>query len=448
MRDQNIVLVNTPYSNQYGESNPELDPKMPLGLMYLASTLAKHRFPVRILDANMEKMSPEKIVADIQQKPCDVLGMNVLASNVDVAISIASAIRQVLPETRILFGGIHATVAYMDILSSCTAVDACVIGEGELTLIDFLNAESMELVNGLAYRGEDGKIKTTQLRPRIIELDSLPLPAWDLIPIKKYLAHGRMSIMASRGCPYNCNFCTSRSLWHSKMSWRSPSSVLTEMKTGLERHNVREFHFLDDNFLYWPSLDEFNHIMAREDFKWRCIGRIEAITETLAIDLKRAGCDSITFGIETGTPRLQREIGKKLNLRAVPATIEICAKVGIATKAYFMIGFPTETTEEMDATIKYAIELREKGLSDVMFLPVIPYRGTELYETVRQKKGNNPNLGRVSIRVSNNNFGLKGRALRNFNKCAYYPTISASCYMTGEELISHIADAYKSFYEC
>lgn len=448
MNDPNVILINTPYYDQYGENNPELDPKMPLGLLYLASTLIQHKVPVRIIDANMEKMRLHEIITNIKHNPCNVLGMNVLASNIDTVLSIATSVRQILPNTIIILGGIQASVAYAEILLNCSSVDVCVLGEGELTMIDLLTLEKLEDVKGIAFRGKNGEIITTPPQNRILNLDRLPFPSWELLPIRKYLNHGRMNIMASRGCSNNCTYCTSRNLWHSRMSWRTPCNVISEMMECYTRFGVTEFHFLDDNFLFWPRLDDFIIAVIDKKFKWRCIGRIEAISETLASNLGKAGCDSITFGIETGNPRLQKAIDKNLNLDAVPTAIEACAKAGIAVKSYFMLGFPTETLEEMNATIKFAKDLRRNGLKDVMFLPVIPYRGTKLFEQVLNEKGNHPNLGRISIRAQSNSYGLSGQALRNFNKCAYYPTISASLNTTGEELVSYIANAYKSFYEC
>ena len=254
--------------------------------------------------------------------------------------------------------------------------------------------KNLHKVSGIAYK-EKGEILKTENRPFIKDLDSLPFPAWDLVPFQKYtkyMNYGHpsrydysMSIFTSRACPFKCIYC--HRFFGTKFRPRSAENVLEEIEILYKYYKVREIHILDDNF----NLDLHrakqicNGIISRNLNISICLHngiRTDYMDKELIDLLVEAGLTRICFAIETASPRLQKLIRKNQDLEKTRKLIEYTSKKRVITHCYFMIGFPTETEEEIKATINYACSL---SLNTADFFRPIPFRGTELSKLVGEK---------------------------------------------------------------
>jgi len=230
-----------------------------------------------------------------------------------------------------------------------------------------------------------GRKSTGQLTRRIVDLDSLPIPAYDLIPTERYLAVSpELYIAASRGCHYDCAFCCSRTLLGRTVVYRSAASVVHEMELLADKYGVSRFYFYDDNILAWPHLDRL--CAALRDghrLEWNAQARVNDLSLRSIPRLRAAGCNRLSFGFESGSQRIQRYVGKVIAADA-PRKVMALTRAGIAVRGYFVIGFPDETVEDIAATARYMLALQSAGMSDVAIFPARPFPGTRLYhDTLR-----------------------------------------------------------------
>jgi radical SAM superfamily enzyme YgiQ (UPF0313 family) len=285
-------------------------------------------------------------------------------------------------------------------LAALPGVDCCVIGEGEETfaeLLPLLMARApLGGVAGLCYREADGSVVRTGSRASIEPLDRLPIPAWDLVDLQAYsdkvvsMNYGLMAarpyapIFTSRGCPYQCTYC--HGVFGKRARFRSPASVLEEMALLVERYGVREFHIYDDIFnLHAGRAAEILDGIAARGWNVKLAFpngvRGDLLTAELLRRFRRAGTYLMCFAVETASPRLQKLVRKELDLERVRENIDLARKEGIIPLGFFMLGFPTETVEELRATVDWACHSR---LLRAFFFNVVPYQGTALAEAARE----------------------------------------------------------------
>ena len=389
-------------------------------MAYLASFLTAHGFPVQIIDAlgeNPYQITPfkkgsflrgmktdeiiEKIDADTR-----LVGISNLFSFAYPAVEIlCQEIRRHLPEVKIVLGGPHPSACYKEILESVPEVDFVVLGEGEESLLGLLEhlegSEEKNVLSGVAARDESGEVVVLKSSKRIKNLnkDYMPFPARHLLPMENYIqaqeGHGPSSgrwtsILSSRGCPYGCTFCESR-----RTAWiaRTPKDVVDEMEYCQKEWGINEFHFEDDNMTINKDrligiCDEI--IQRKLGIKWQTPNGIRAsVTDMEMLEkMKESGCMHITLAPETGSERVLNEIiekGKDFNLTQLKECGAMAHKIGLKVAAYFIIGLPGETRQEVGETIKYAKELAKFGVDEVAFGLFIPLPGTPLWEVARKK---------------------------------------------------------------
>ena len=382
-----IVLIKCEAINKYSYA---LAP--PLGVMYLAAVLRQAGHDVKIYDTRFSPGNYDQILSDVAEFHPHVVGLSALAYEADSMHNIASALKQQQRNIKIIVGGPFPFSNPEDVLGN-PQVDSIVIGEGELTLPELihvyqLGGTSLQDVKGIAYR-EGTEIKYTPPRPAIEDLDGLPFPAWDLIDIEKYRRSPRtdvnsgkryMVLFSSRGCPYGCIYCHKH--FGRKFRPRSPESVVSEMEVLARRYHINEFEFADDIFnLDEDRAEKICDLLLEKGLKVTLSFpnglRCDRLSRKLLQKLKAAGTRDISVAIETGSPRLQKYIGKNADIEKINTVIGWLAELKIRSRGFFMIGFPTETREEILKTIDFA---RQSKLDTAYFFQVTPFEGTRLAE--------------------------------------------------------------------
>jgi anaerobic magnesium-protoporphyrin IX monomethyl ester cyclase len=302
----------------------------------------------------------------------------------------------------IIVGGEHATAAAQYILDTSPRVTAAAHGEGEDTVIEFADwvagRKTLENVSGISRRDENGAAVRNETRARIRAVDDIPWPAWDLFDVEKYLTDGSsygirvgrtMPIMATRGCPYRCTFCSSPQMWTTKYVTRDPELVLDEIEHYIRTYDADTIDFYDLTAITRRSwILAFCEGIERRGLKfaWQLPSgtRSEALDREVLRAISRAGCTSLSYAPESGSTRTLEIIKKKVNLDKLTDSIRGAVKERISIKVNLIIGFPHETRRDVLATIRYAAKLAVIGIEDAGIYLFSPYPGSELYEELRR----------------------------------------------------------------
>jgi radical SAM superfamily enzyme YgiQ (UPF0313 family) len=373
----------------------------PLGLIYLAAiAMEKCGWDVRLVDTVLTEDPKAAIRERMEGWKPDVIGLSSLTAESKSMHQCARIAREAAPEAIILAGGPHPS-HYPDKTLEDPAIDGAAIGEGELSMEDFLNAVAQghpwRETRGFAFRGENGGIKKTPSQAFIDQLDDLPFPAWGLLDIHGYAVRKGMSvagyrrympIMTSRGCPYRCIYC--HEMQGKKFRANSAEYVLKMIHTLVKEYDIHHFDIFDDIF-NWDSkrmeaiLDSLIENGPPIRFTFPNALRADLLSKDQIDKLCRSGCEYVCLAVETATPRLQKLVKKNLKLDKVMSAIEAFAAQRVFTVGYFMLGFPTETEEEIKRTIDYAVRSK---LHVALFFTVSPYQGTKLHDMVKADIGN------------------------------------------------------------
>jgi len=386
-----VLLINPNYQKVIS-SLSQISIGPPLGLAYIAAVLRKNKIEVSIIDANAEDLNLQKILSRIREESPDIIGITSVTPTIDLCSQLASKIKESFPTIPIIAGGIHPSISPSETLKNNPSIDFLIIGEGEyafLELINNLNREkNLRNVKGLVWR-EKGRIVINKKRGFIEDLDSLPLPARDLLPNKKYRSiefNSFTTIIAMRGCPANCIYCDVPSFCGKKLRKRSVDNVIKEIEECIQKYGIKSFSFLDDTFTYdkeWVA--KFCDTMIRKNLnkkvKWICLTRVDNINLELLKKMKQAGCYKIELGIESGSPKILKKIGKGITIEHIRKGFEYAKQAGLTTMAFVMVGFPFETEEDIIMTKDLVKEINP------LFLQVsyaTPYPGTCFYDYCRK----------------------------------------------------------------
>ena len=387
----------------------------PLGISYLGAYLEAD-YEVRLLDAALEgydfeqKVSPgffqyglkiDQIKRRIAEFSPDAVGVSCLySSQFNAVADICRAAKQVSPEIITLIGGTHPSFLPQECLKY-EAIDFIVLGEGELPakgLLDALNSQSSyEQLDGIAFRS-DASVVINPQRKIIEDIDTLPRPARHLLPLDKYFRIGlpmglisrktpAINIITSRGCPFECSFCSSSHFWGRRYRSRSVENVLAEMRE-LKRMGIRELKFFDDNLtLDKPRAKALFKAMIdlKFNFSWNTPNGIAAQTldEELLLLMKGSGCYEVTLAIESGDEKILKEVIKKpIDLAHTLETAKLIKKLRMDTYGFFIIGFPQETKKQIYRTLKFIDEIKLERIS--LFI-ANPLPGTEIYDICKKE---------------------------------------------------------------
>lgn len=359
-----------------------------LGLASVAGSLEAAGHQVSVLDCTAEQIAVDAFKSRLLSLgPPDFVGLTATTPLFPNALSIARIAKSVYPGCKVLFGGVHATVCTRETLSH-EFVDYVVRDEGELTAVELVNGAAPSTVLGLSYR-EGAKIIDNPQRPLVRDLDSLPLPAYHLLPMKRYRpavgAYQRlpaMSIFATRGCPGRCTFCYRT--FRGKVRRRPARSIVKEIRLLQRNYGVREICFYDDTFTAFRDVVlDFCRIATEErlELTWSCFTRVDYIDREMLLAMKRSGCHLILFGVESADEGILHTINKRISLEETKQAVRLAREAGIQTRASFMLGNPGETEDTMEETIRFACELDP---DQVQFNITTVYPGTEMYEWARK----------------------------------------------------------------
>ncbi len=365
----------------------------PLGLLYLSSNLKANATDVetRLLDMRITRDAMKEYDKILREYQPDLIGISTNYGDLQVVNELATHAKAVLKKTHVCCGGPYATHAPLD-FERVSSVDSLILGEGENAFCFCarrITSREKCFYPGFAPRTGSG-FAIPDSNDIISDLDAQPFPDWDLIDFDCYARFPQMSgyissrrymtLFTSRACPYNCINC--HSIFGKKVRMRSPDNVVKEIETLKYKHNVEEFQIVDDIFNFNKNrvleicrLIEKKNLDIRLSFPNGLRG--DLLDEDTILALKRAGAYSITVAFETASERLQKLIQKNIDIERVCDAVRISARNGLLTRAFFMLGFPTETLEELMSTIRLSLKL---PLHAVSYFVVIPFKGTVLYD--------------------------------------------------------------------
>ncbi len=371
---------------------PSGDP--PLGVAYLAGAIRMlPGLKVDILDTTFESSPMSYLAREFKRERYDLVGISLMSSMVTTAFRVAALAKQVIENTRVIMGGPHPTVM-PEQMQRDPNVDAVCVGEAETTLPLLMRRfPDLEVPGMFTSSGRN------EPRPPAADLDSLQPPAWDLLPMRQYMrnwfqldsvprAGQGTSILASRGCPYNCTYCqpTLRRLFGPKLRKRTPASVAAEVSELTANHGLESFMFQDDTFTIdrdW-ALEVAREVHRRNpSVIWGCNARADTLDEEFLRELHACGLRKLNMGIESATQRILDEVyKKKIAVEDLVEAVHTAKRAGLTVQGYFMIGAPTETLEEIHRTIRLACEL---PLDDATFSITTPLPGTALYRKTAER---------------------------------------------------------------
>ncbi len=374
---------------------------LPLGLAYIAAVLEENGYRVRVYDPLVHKKS--SLVGCIREFGPDIIGISCMTPSFSRACRIAESIKQEDPGIPIVFGGVHPTVTPKETLGN-ESIDYIIMGEGEYTFLDLLKTlsggGSLKNVLGLGWKS-GSKAAINPPRPLIEDLDSLPLPARHLFPgwyFKRFAQFRGLwlkstNMVSSRGCPYNCSYCSSRLMFGGRARFRSVKKVVDEIEHLLKRYKLDGVSFSDDTFTCNKkrAIEICREIRRRKlDFVWRIQARADTIDEEVVRELAESGCVQIDMGVESGSAKMLRVLQKGITPGQVVRAFRILKRYKIRTCATFMLGSPGEAREDIELTKQLAHRI---DADYTQFFITTPFPGTKMYNDIL---ANDPSLSRVS----------------------------------------------------
>lgn len=418
----NICLIRPPKIMKLHSGS--MNPVPPLGLAFIAAALRAVGHEVTVIDAIGE--APMQIVPfegeDIytngldydeiyQRIPPQVQAIGFSMMFTENWLSDRALLQYLgrrMPDTFFFAGGEHIS-AYPELwLKQAAHLDACVVGEGEETAVALANAleqnHSLENVEGIVFKF-NGNIISNPRRNRMREVESIALPAWDMFPIENYNQHNlhwgvvrgkSLPILATRGCPYECTFCSSPQMWTTKYSMRSPKHVIDEIEKFQKQYGTTNFDFYDLTAIIRKEwiIDFAKEIMARDlNITWQIPGgtRSEAINKEVAHYLYKSGCRNITYAPESGSPEMLRYIKKKISIDKMLKSISYSHSEGMNIKLNIMIGFPEENHKHFWQTIGFLVRASWAGANDAVPSIFSPYPGSALFQQLVEEGQIDPN---------------------------------------------------------
>jgi anaerobic magnesium-protoporphyrin IX monomethyl ester cyclase len=360
-----------------------------LGLIDLAAYAHLNGKSVKIIDCNIVAPAVDIFEKHFQTEfvnkynKIHVIGLTAVTATIKKAYKIAEICKKHYPDTKIVFGGVHATFMTDEVIAH-PVVDMAVVGEGELTLADILNNVPLEQIDGLVYK-KDGNIIRNRPRDRILDLDAMPMPYYSLLPIESYRpAKGSykrlpaMAMMTSRGCPGRCTFCNKT--LGSMLVHKSAKTIFKEMLYLNKVYGIKQIMFYDDTFtVFRDNVNKLCDLIKdnKLDISWTCFARVDYIDLLMLKNMKSAGCHQIMYGVENIDERVLNNINKHTNVDQIRNAIKLTKEAGIECRAAFMVGNPGDSPEVVEKNIKF---IREVGPDLLIVNITTPFPGTAMYK--------------------------------------------------------------------
>ncbi|RCK81523.1 MAG: Radical SAM domain protein [Candidatus Ozemobacter sibiricus] len=388
-----ILLVNPP------SRSPQ--PVIPLGLAYLAAALEAAGERVQVLDAWAERFSlPDLERWLARHGPWGLIGVTIMAPTWEVGRETVQAIRRQVPGGAIIIGGTYPSALPEDAMAACAEIDFAAIGEGDQLIVDLVRSlrtgtPALSAIPGLVYRTPTG-IRRNPGRGLVRHLDHLPMLAWHLFPLKRYIPHppyrllrSFATLITSRGCPFHCIYCT-KAVSGSDFRVQGVPRILEELRHLSRTYGIKQVHFYDDDF---PRprhrLLEFCRTLRQSGLPllWSCVARVDSVDEEVVREMKAAGCWLIAFGVESGSQAILDRALKGYTLAQVRRAFAVTRQAGLQTLGYFMAGLPGETRETLEQTVRLSLELDPDYVS---WSITALYPGSRLHEQAREQWSSHP----------------------------------------------------------
>ena len=351
---------------------------IPNGLLYIAALLLKNNIDAEVL--NLAGKNWDECKQLIKEKAPSIVGIGCYTFNRNTCIKLAGIIKEINKEIKVVFGGPHSSIMQSKLMENCNDIDITVLNEGEITFLEIVErlkkGTSLESLPGIVYRA-NGNIINNSPRAPLENLDALPIPA-------DYFKYKR--IITSRGCPGRCIFCDTPKLWGQKVRLRSPKNVAGELEMLHKKYGICSFIISDDTFTFDKNrtIEICKEIINRGlKITWDCRSRVNFIYEERLRWMKKAGCVSVSYGIESGSQKILNTLKKGITTQQIREAAALTRKFGFSLNYFIIAGSPGETEE----TIKETIELIEETKPTAIFVYAMQLTpGTEIYE-MAEKNG-------------------------------------------------------------
>jgi len=379
-----------------------------LGILYIAALMRKEGLAVGILDAEGRGLGLEATIQAIVDENPEIVGITTTTLSIISAVTVAREIKNRIPGVYVFLGGPHVTALPMETLESFPQIDGCVLGDGEMSFLKIVQnirdgLEAGREVSGLVWR-KGSEILTISKKGHLEDLDKLPFPAWDLLtgfpriyrpPFHSYHRLPVANIITTRGCPHVCSFCD-RSVFGRTVYSHSIEYVVEMIDYLIKDFGINEISIKDDMFITsFERVIEFCHRLREKKFNvtWSCNARVNYVNEEILREMKNAGCWMISYGIESGSPKILKKMMKGITRRQITRALELTRKNGIVSKGFFILGVPGESIDTMEETLNFLNGLPLDELNVNFFTP---FPGSHLYREVLQE-GFSPDFSRMSM---------------------------------------------------
>lgn len=410
-----VTLIHPPvYINKHGLT--ALRPSLPLGLAYIAAVLRDDRHQITVVDAlglAPEQMTPDGDIWRLGLSPAEIVARippdtqaigitNMWSYSWPICRELIHAVKAAFPGVPIVCGGEHFT-AVPELSMQQAPIDFLVLGEGEETTIALFRALEMGLdvtvIPGVVHRDREGKVQKNPRRDRIRDVDQIPWPAWEYFDIEAYSSNRLVSgiyygktvpILATRGCPYQCTYCSSPNMWTTRWFARTPKDVADEIQHYHEKYGATNFPFQDlTAILKRDWVVEFCRTIEERGLRitWQLPAgtRSEVIDEEVARLLVRSGCRSLNFAPESGSERTRKHMKKMLTDERLFRAIHASVKAGLNVGCFFVLAYPTDEKQDMQDTVRLARRLGRAGVDDVSAGFFFPLPSTEITRQLEQE---------------------------------------------------------------
>lgn len=431
-----VAFVQPPNLQRSGDWKKMKVSRPPINIALLAACIRQLGCETFIYDFDWFEGTVDDMSKLILSKSPDVVGFTCLTPRMQITLFIAARIKELNPKVKIIIGGAHVNAVKERALYS-RDIDYAIYGEAEKALIEFLKATEtngdFENIQNLIYR-KNGKVIMNFTRPFIQNLDELPFPAWDLLNLEEYKDAAtfdgiHMGVMTSRGCPWNCIFCSSGVVWGRKVRFRSVESVIEELGQIVHNLRITNIMFYDDTFTvnkprFLKICDEI--VKRKLNLKYYCQLRVDTIDEEIADALAQSGCIAAALGVESGDEEILKILKKGIKKSQVYKTVAALKSAGVPILASYIIGSPGETHESIQKTFEFAKEL---DTDQTKFMICTPFPGTELFGMAVEKGLLSDNLSPAQCA-----------------EVTYYQHVAANLSKVSDEDILHYQRlAYKTF---
>ena len=377
--------------------SPIVNSAPPLGLAYIGAVLDKKGYEVRILDgsAPYAEYTLDGLIREVKKFAPHIIGISITISFAQYSYLLMKKLAKSI-KLPIVAGGPHPSILPHEALNN--GADIVVRGEGEQTFIeimDYVNhGKKLKDILGISFKGEDGKYIDNQPREIINNLDSLPFPAKHLFNIEHYVKNPYElikygNIITSRGCPFGCTYCSNK-IGGSKIRFRSPENIISEIRYLKDKYGLGRFIFLDDcATLNSKRMIKLCRMIVQEKLyiRWICITRVDTVDRNLLIEMKKAGCIAVDYGVESGNLDTLKKIKKGFTLEEVENALKWTHEIGINSMVNFMHGFPWESEFDLKNNRRFIKKIKPWVDSIMPAGIVIPFPKTDLYEQYKDIYG-------------------------------------------------------------